>query len=641
MIQNSPTEWEHKTDGASIVVKIVEDSISNGNRLVTYCWEYPRMIHSEVMTHRVMSRNAASSRAIPAAKLRQRITDNPAAPVHWGQNQAGMQAGAEISDVEAAKSWWLRGRDLMAAHHAEGEKLGLHKQIVNRVIEPWMTIALVVSMTDHANFFFLRNHHAAEPSIQIVAKLAWEAFNNHAPTQVAVGDWHLPYVDEDRGMYHPDFLSKLSAARCARVSYLTHEGTRDVAKDIELHDRLVGQGEDPMHACYDKDTEVLTRRGWVAWPFVSAADELAAVDANESVTFELPVQLQSFPYRGELYTVKGQQLDLAVTPNHKMFVSGRNKYNVWTPWYLEPAETIGKAPRRYLKSGQLVECQRTSWLNPWNIDPICWAKFIGFFAGDGHAPREAANQATFNIRKLRKKQFLRKLGLPLKELPSGAFVIELPGLTSWLRHNCYTPEGHKRLPDGYQTLPVTEVEGLLSGLKNSDGSLRRETWTYYSTSPQLVDGLQTVLHLNGQTGSITTTPKSETRARTFRVNVSNRVTPRVETGQQARSRTYSISTCDYIGTVYCATVSTGALLVRRSGHVVVSGNSPLEHPAVALGSSERCGNFIGWKQYRKTFAKEAGPNTNVLCQHCGMWGNAHATACSEFGKPLQLPPRFA
>lgn len=249
--------------GAPITVKIVADSITDGgSRLVAWCWEYQRMIHAEIMTHRALSRNAASSRAIPAKKLRQRVLDAPAMPVHWGQNQAGMQAASEIANVDGARAWWLRGRDLMASHHAEGEALGLHKQIVNRVIEPWMTIAVVVSMTDHANLFHLRKHAQAEPNFQVIATLAWELFHNHLPTYVPLGGWHLPYVEEDGNEFDQiaklvgrqgidDVKKMVSTARCARVSYLTHEGTRDVQKDIELHDKLANTaslGADPMHA---------------------------------------------------------------------------------------------------------------------------------------------------------------------------------------------------------------------------------------------------------------------------------------------------------------------------------------------------------------------------------------------------------
>jgi hypothetical protein len=247
--------------GAPIVVKIVADSITyDGSRLVTWCWEYQRIIHAEIMTHRALSRNAASSRAIPAKKLRQRVLDAPAMPVHWGQNQAGMQASTEVADVDAARQWWLEGRNMMAAHHERGEALGLHKQIVNRVIEPWMTIAVVVSMTDHANLFHLRKHKDAEPNFQVIATLAWELFHNHMPTYLPSGEWHLPYITpEDHAevrtktdaAFIVDDLKKISTGRCARVSYLTHEGKRDIAEDIALHDKLANTaslGADPMHA---------------------------------------------------------------------------------------------------------------------------------------------------------------------------------------------------------------------------------------------------------------------------------------------------------------------------------------------------------------------------------------------------------
>lgn len=271
--------------GAPITVRIVADSITEGGcRLITWCWTYPRMIHSEIMTHRAMSRNAASSRAIPAATLRQRVLDAPVIPVKFGKNERGMQAHTEVDDAGAARDWWLEGRDLMAAHHARGEALGIHKQLVNRVIEPWMTISTVVSMTDHANFFHLRKHPMAEDNFQVVAELAWELFHSHKPTFVPPGGWHLPYIEEtdeelreevlsmswkDLGVCNlpivsgpyfadkfparrlSDFKVALSTARCARVSYLTHEGKRDLAADFALHKRLVVRdnvGEDPIHA---------------------------------------------------------------------------------------------------------------------------------------------------------------------------------------------------------------------------------------------------------------------------------------------------------------------------------------------------------------------------------------------------------
>lgn len=245
--------------GSPISVKIVKDSITDdGSRLITWCWEYPRMIHAEIMTHRALSRNSASSRAIPAGSLRRRTENAPATPIYWGQNQKGMQANQELEGdaLQDACNWWRHGLALMSEHHAHGEALGLHKQIVNRVIEPWMVIAVVVSTTDHANLFHQRKHHAAEPHFQCIANLAWELFHNHMPTYVAPGGWHLPYVDtgiESLGSLHPptyiDVAKKVSTARCARVSYLTHEGKRDAVEDIRLHDDLAStiDADEPGH----------------------------------------------------------------------------------------------------------------------------------------------------------------------------------------------------------------------------------------------------------------------------------------------------------------------------------------------------------------------------------------------------------
>lgn len=240
--------------GAPIVVRVVADSITDGGcRLITMLWEYARNIHAEVMTHRVLSRNLASSRAISMSIMRKRIEEAPAVPVWWGQNQKGMQADHELADVEIARDWWLRGRDMMLKHHEEGERLGLHKQIVNRVVEPWMQAVGLISATDLANLFHLRKHRDAEPTFQVLATCAWELFHNHMPQYIAPGGWHIPFVDNDDLQWAKamEDLLKLSVGRCARTSYLTHDGRRDRDEDIALHDRLAraaSEGIDQMHA---------------------------------------------------------------------------------------------------------------------------------------------------------------------------------------------------------------------------------------------------------------------------------------------------------------------------------------------------------------------------------------------------------
>lgn len=234
-----------------ITAKILTDSITDdGARLTTWELSYPRFIHSELMTHRVLSKNSASSRAIPASKLRERITSQPVEPVHWGAKQAGMQADREIDDLALAREWWADARDLAVIMHERGEVLGLHKQVVNRIIEPFMTITVICSGTDWANFFHLRNHKDAEPNFQALAKLMWDEYHNHTPEYLELGYWHLPLVTEDeKKTIQLSDLRKISTGRCARVSYLTHDGKRDIQADIDLHDRLLGglESGEPGH----------------------------------------------------------------------------------------------------------------------------------------------------------------------------------------------------------------------------------------------------------------------------------------------------------------------------------------------------------------------------------------------------------
>lgn len=234
--------------------KVIEDSIGpNGIRLTTMQLTYPRYIHAEFMTHRVFSRNASSSRAIPSNKLIENSLRDMVLPIRWGKNQAGMQASMEeLNEVDRAKAEAIW--KTMATHCAEGVKaltdLGVHKQWANRPLEWFGNITVVVTATDWDNFFELRNHEMAQPEIHYLAKLMYDAMINELldVKELKNGDWHLPYVSqEERKIYPVDTLLKISTARCARVSYLTQEGTiPSVDKDIALYERLVGSV--PLHA---------------------------------------------------------------------------------------------------------------------------------------------------------------------------------------------------------------------------------------------------------------------------------------------------------------------------------------------------------------------------------------------------------
>lgn len=232
-----------------ISAKIVADSISiNGIRLTTMELNYPRFIHSEFMTHRMFSRNAASSRAIPIEKMLEQVRQSPAMPIHWGKNQPGMQAREEIENSRDAALEWKRCA-IDAVESAEWlSQYNLHKQIVNRVLEPFQYIKVIVTATEWDNFFKLRLHEDAQPEIAQLALHMKEAMVDSLPKELVPGEWHLPYIQvEDCTKTTTDNFVKLSVARCARVSMLNHDGSNPhVEKDLYLYDRLVGST--PEHA---------------------------------------------------------------------------------------------------------------------------------------------------------------------------------------------------------------------------------------------------------------------------------------------------------------------------------------------------------------------------------------------------------
>jgi len=247
----------------TITAKVILHSISpEREKIATLQLRYPKFIHAEFMTHRDFSRNASSSRAIPVERLIQDIIRDPAMPVYWGKNQTGMQARQELNAVEqvAAENAWRHARDYAIMQARELIKLGVHKQIANRVLEPFSHINVVVTSTKWANFFALRRHADAQPEIKALADAMWEALEASIPQFVGYGGWHLPYVDE--GIIDPDMAIKLSVARCARVSYLTHEGKKpNINDDLALYDRLVGSV--PLHASpaeHQATPEVMGRR---------------------------------------------------------------------------------------------------------------------------------------------------------------------------------------------------------------------------------------------------------------------------------------------------------------------------------------------------------------------------------------------
>lgn len=240
----------------TITAKSVLASVSPDDiRIDTLLLRYPRFIHAEFMTHRQFSRNASSSRAIPVERLIADVENDPAMPIFWGKNQKGMQAREELPTEDCAAMcvrWLMACKD--AVHNAQGmADNGAHKQIVNRILEPFAHINVVVTATEWDNFFALRIHEDAQPEIKDLAEAMRGAIDGATPQILSYGEWHLPFVNSDDiaehgGLTDPSGnLRVVSAARCARTSYKTHDGrVSSLEEDIALGERLTKSL--PFHA---------------------------------------------------------------------------------------------------------------------------------------------------------------------------------------------------------------------------------------------------------------------------------------------------------------------------------------------------------------------------------------------------------
>lgn len=233
-------------------VRIIADSIADTNdRLTSVEITMHRLVLAEVNTHASASRNSASSRAIPARTQFERYRDNPAWPVSLPCEQRGMSGGAEL--VAGPR---VDAMGLLASIHAATSKLvgdyldshpdpetRMHKSVLNRPMEPFQYHTVLYTASKWRNFLAQRNHPDAQPEFEIIARLIAEALDAHEPMPLQRGVWHLPYVgiDEIDELRANGFDPRqISAARCARTSYMTQNGQRDPAADVALFERLVG-----------------------------------------------------------------------------------------------------------------------------------------------------------------------------------------------------------------------------------------------------------------------------------------------------------------------------------------------------------------------------------------------------------------
>lgn len=271
----------------TISARIVADSISGqGKRITTFVLTFPRMVLAEFNTHRALSRNSASSRAIPFKKMVELVENDPFIPVKWMKDHKGMQ-GTDYLDDLLLGDIWLEARDEAVKKAKALSERDVTKQLCNRLLEPFMWHTVICTGTEWENFFALRAHPDAEIHIQELAQKMLDAYNESIPKKLRGGEWHIPFGDNfepERLMeYAFTFLSaangwekpptakdmkdyilgpcyrKIATARCARVSYLNYEGKDDYEADIRLHDQLVKSGHmSPFeHCAMNREDEVI------------------------------------------------------------------------------------------------------------------------------------------------------------------------------------------------------------------------------------------------------------------------------------------------------------------------------------------------------------------------------------------------
>jgi thymidylate synthase ThyX len=248
-----------------IKAEIVADSLNpRGIRLTTFVLNFPRIILAEFNTHRVFSRNSASSRAIPFETMLGMVKNNPFIPFKFQKDHKGMQGTEYFEGIEHEQCVkdWLAARDA-AVNAATNFKFPITKQLRNRLLEPFLWHRVIVTSSDFENFFALRAHKDAEIHIERLAYCMLEEYNKSKPKKLEIGEWHIPFGDnidldraknliqleinkqEKKGLFtrylcEREIRKKIAIARCARISYFNYEGKDDYESDIRTCDKLFG-----------------------------------------------------------------------------------------------------------------------------------------------------------------------------------------------------------------------------------------------------------------------------------------------------------------------------------------------------------------------------------------------------------------
>jgi thymidylate synthase (FAD) len=358
-------------------------------------------------------------------------------------------------------------------------------------------------------------------------------------------------------------------------------------------------GDRGHYGCYSDDTLVMTDTGWKAWPDVTTDDLLLAVDIETGAgRFEAPQALHAYAIApgDHLYAAASQRLDQLVTHDHRMVVSSRRKDGTWRDFRFEKACDVVGRPVRYRVTSELACSDRRLPLDrPGGVDFADVLRLAGFYYGDGvRSSNIDPGCLRFRLRRERKINYLQELGSSVGVLEPRAndrYTLYCDHVASWIEKNFSTEHG-KTVPFWLVRLPRPELLAFLEGLRSSDGTRYKpttarggESWAVDSCEKDALERIQAAAVLNGISVQLLLNNPNEGSQHTnhrpcWRLSFNyDRPFARFE-ACHGRTRGTEEAVA-YEGFVYCATVSTGALLVSRNGKPVVSGNC-LEHPAITF-----------------------------------------------------------
>lgn len=219
-----------------ITATILADSVSpTGARITTLEVNFPMFVQAQLLRHRSFSFSVQSSRAVPLSAAIARVRERPCVPIRWGAVERGMVATRDADRAGEAHAEWCMAADAAAGTAERLLALGIHQEVASRVLAPFQWCRAIVTGTDWENFFALRIDEHAQAEIRALAEAIRDARDASEPAFVNWGDWHLPMATAREGL-------EVSAGRCARVSYLQHDGRRDPERDRALGKRLAADG---------------------------------------------------------------------------------------------------------------------------------------------------------------------------------------------------------------------------------------------------------------------------------------------------------------------------------------------------------------------------------------------------------------